>query len=144
MEIKDIFLTVESWTSSLVTLRRVRELHPVSRHVFPLRSESGSVLRSACCLSFGKDYRRGVSGNFEELPRRRKPRGETCTDAQHAAVSSHSRLGLSACGACVPASRLTAGGAADSVRYHLPSSFPLNGPCVTLAGARRHSSAKQL
>lgn len=38
----------------MVTLRRVRELHPVSRHVFPFRSESGSVLRVACCVSFGK------------------------------------------------------------------------------------------
>lgn len=84
---EDKFLTVKSWTSSVVTLRRLRELHPVSRHVFPFRSEYGGALSLFFLLFvFLKYYGVGVSGNFERLPCGRSGVGGTCTDAKHVGV----------------------------------------------------------
>lgn len=133
----------------MVTLRRVRELHPVSRHVFPFRSESGSVLRFACRLSSRKiivrEYPVTLRSFRVEASRVGKP-----AQTPNTSLLLLLRLLLLFCvSICLPVRLLrclcasqpaNCGRAADSVRYHLPSSFPLNGPCVTLAGARRHSS----
>lgn len=77
-----ICLTVKFWTSFVITVRKVRELHPVSRHVFPLpvSGQSPATTDGVLRVCFK------VSGNFEKggrCVRVRSQRGESFTHALH-------------------------------------------------------------
>lgn len=121
----------------MITVRKVRELHPVSRHVFPLPASGQSPATTdgvhRVCFK--------VSGNFEKggrCVRVRSQRGESFTHARHVGWQ---RLSLtvpplpSASADCVPV--YCGWSTAGSVHYHLPSSLVLNGAC----DARRSTEA---
>lgn len=137
-----ICLTVKFRTSFVITVRKVRELHPVSRHVFPLPvsgqnpATTDGVLR--VCFK--------VSGNFEKGEAMR-PRTLTAWGILHTrtarrlAASVIDRPTASLCLRWLCASVLRVEQPARSTITCPPALYLM--VRVTRAGTRRHSSLRK-